>query len=392
MAHNSTNNKLITYLVSFAAFFGPFTQSIYTPLLPQVRQQFNTSEYVVNLTISIFTFVMAFMQIVYGPLTDNVGRRKVLLPGIILYIIASAGAALSYSISLLLLFRVLQATGIAVGSVVATTVIGDVFEGKSRGRAMGTFQMLVALGPAVGPVVGGFVGQYFGFHGVFWVLTITGLLLLLLNSIYLPETRPAHFTSRKFNIREYVTILANRNGLAVILLGFFQYFTFYNFLVFLPALLVLFYHLSPAQNGLVFLPLSLSVVIGSLVGGRTQEHYEPKRFLITAATLNVIATLLFALVVASGFPFLLISLSFFGLCLGVSLPVQTTLLANTFHHNRATAMGLYNFFRFMGMAAGPMVGTVFYHMGNRVEFVAAALFFGVAVVFAASWFFRVRVA
>jgi len=390
MALPSVNKKLITYLVSFAAFFGPFTQSIYTPLLPQVQQQFNTSEYVINLTISIFTFVMAFMQIVYGPLTDNAGRRKVLLPGIILYIIASAGAALSYSIYLLLLFRVLQAIGIAVGSVVATTVIGDLFEGKLRGRAMGTFQMLVALGPAVGPVVGGFVGQYFGFHGVFWVLTITGVLLLALSFMYLPETRPIHFTARKFNISDYTNILANRNGLAVILLGFFQYFTFYNFLVFLPSLLVQFYHLSPAQNGLVFLPLSISVVIGSLIGGRTQEHFEPKKFLITAAILNVIATLLFALVVASGFSLLLVSLSFFGLCLGISLPVQTTLLANTFHQNRATAMGLYNFFRFMGMAAGPMVGTVFYHMGNRVEFIAAAFFFGIAVAFAASWFFRVK--
>lgn len=388
MALQSANKKLITYLVSFAAFFGPFTQSIYTPLLPQVKQQFHTSEYVVNLTISIFTFVMAFMQIVYGPLTDNVGRRKVLLPGIILYIVASIGAALSYSIYLLLLFRVLQAAGIAVGSVVATTVIGDLFEGKLRGRAMGTFQMLVALGPAVGPVIGGFTGQYFGFHGVFWVLTMAGLLLLLLNVLYLPETRPALFSSKRFSLGEYATILANRDGLAVILLGFFQYYTFYNFLVFLPSLLVLFYHLSPAQNGLVFLPLSLSVVIGSLIGGRTQEHFEPKKFLITAATLNVTSTLFFALVVGSGFPLLLISLSLFGLCLGISLPVQTTLLANTFHQNRATAMGLYNFFRYMGMAAGPMIGTIFYHMGNRVEFVAAAILFGGAVVLAAGWFFK----
>src|SRR3954453_8602207 len=109
MTHHSTNKKLVTYLVSFAAFFGPFTQSIYTPLLPQVKQQFQTTEYVVNLTISIFTVVMAFMQIVYGPLTDNVGRRKILIPGVVVYIAASIGAALSNSIYLLLFFRVLQA-------------------------------------------------------------------------------------------------------------------------------------------------------------------------------------------------------------------------------------------------------------------------------------------
>src|SRR5918911_2444227 len=102
MESKSFNKNVITYIVSFAAFFGPFTQSIYTPLLPQVKQQFQTSEYVVNLTISIFTFVMAFMQIVYGPLVDNSGRRKILFPGITIYIAASIGAALSSSINLLL--------------------------------------------------------------------------------------------------------------------------------------------------------------------------------------------------------------------------------------------------------------------------------------------------
>lgn len=376
------NKKLITYLVTFAAFFGPFTQSIYTPLLPQVKQEFQTSEYIINLTISIFTVVMAFMQIVFGPLIDSLGRRKILIPGIVLYIVASVGCALSSSIYLLLLFRVLQAAGIAVGSVVATTVIGDLYEGKLRGRAMGTFQMLVALGPAVGPVIGGFVGQYFGFHGVFWVLAGSGLVLLLLNSTYLPETRPDDIVPNRFKLSNFSTILAKPEGAAVITLGFLQYFTFYNFLVFLPALLVTFYGLSPSQNGLVFLPMSLSVVIGSLAGGRVQEHYQPRKFLLITSSLNVIATLLFAAVAAISLPVLIVSISLFGLCLGLSLPVQTTLLTNVFSSNRATAMGLYNFFRFMGMAAGPMVGTFFFNIGNRLEFVFAGIAFAAAVGFA----------
>jgi len=201
------NKKLITYLVSFAAFFGPFTQSIYTPLLPVVQQEFGTSELMVNLTISIFTFVLAIMQIIYGPLTDTWGRRKVLLPGILVYVAASVGAAFAASIYLFLFFRVLQAAGMAVGSVVATTVIGDMYEGKLRGRAMGTFQTLVALGPAVGPVIGGFVGEYFGFHGVFWVLAFTGGLLWTLNFLFLPETKPDSFSGNRFHVRDFAQIL-----------------------------------------------------------------------------------------------------------------------------------------------------------------------------------------
>ncbi len=119
------NKKWIVYIVSFAAFFGPFTQTIYTPLITEVQQQFQTSEFVINLTISVFTFVLALMQIVYGPLVDQLGRRKVLLPGILIYIAASVGAAFAPSVGLLIFFRALQAVGIAAGSVVATTVIGD---------------------------------------------------------------------------------------------------------------------------------------------------------------------------------------------------------------------------------------------------------------------------
>lgn len=384
------NKKLITYLVSFAAFMGPFTQSIYTPLLPEVKTVFGASEYLINLTISIFTFVMAAMQIVYGPLTDNIGRKKVLLPGIVVYVLSSVGAALSSSIYLLLLFRVGQAAGIAAGSVVATTVIGDIYEGKLRGRAMGTFQMLVALGPVAGPVIGGFVGQYYGFHGVFWVLVIVGALLLVLNSMALPETRPPQAGGGRFSPKDFASVLSRPQGQAILALGFFQYYTFYNFLVFLPSLLVTYYHTSPGQNGLVFLPMSLSVVLGSLLGGRVQEHFRPSKFLLTTSSLNVVATLLFALLAPLSLSLLIASISLFGFCLGLSLPVQTTLLIGAFPNNRATAMGLYNLFRYVGMGAGPMIGTIFFHMGNRVEFVFAAVVFALAVVFAAYQFNRVR--
>ena len=223
---------------------------------------------------------------------------------------------------------------------------------------------------------------------MFWVLALFGLVLLLLNLAYLVETKPATTGPARFTLRDFSAVLSVPTGRAIMLLGFFQYFAFYTFLVFLPSLLVTYYHLSPSQNGLVFLPLSLSVVLGSVVGGRLQERFQPKRFLVLTASLNVLATLVFALVVAISLPVLLVSLALFGICLGLSLPVQTTLLANEFSRNRATAVGLYNFFRFIGMAAGPLVGTYFSSFGNRVEFVAAAAVFGAAVLYAAGQFRR----
>ncbi|MGZ6505394.1 MAG: MFS transporter, partial [Tumebacillaceae bacterium] len=265
------NPRLIVFLVSFAAFLGPLTQTIYTPILPEIQSDFQTSQFLINFTISIFTIILAGLQIVYGPLTDSKGRRTVLLPGIALYVLASIGCAYSTSIGMLLLFRSLQAAGIAAGSVVATTVIGDLFEGKMRGRAMGTFQMLVALGPVVGPVIGGFVGAHFGYHGVFWVLTVAGLLMFVANWRFLPETKP-ELPAQRFSLRNFTSILAEPTGTSVILLGFIQYYTFYNFLVFLPDILTKDYNFSAEKKGLLFLPMSLALVLGSFLGGRLQER------------------------------------------------------------------------------------------------------------------------
>lgn len=269
------NRKLILYIVAFATFLGPFTQTIYTPLLPEIQKHFHSSQLLVNLTISIFTFVLAMMQLVYGPLTDKKGRRRIMLFGISLYILATAGCWWAPSIPLLLLFRALQAAGIAAGSVVAVTVIGDIFEGKERGRAMGTFQMMVALGAVLGPLFGGWIGGSTSFRAVFIVLGAVGILMLLANYRILQETKPAGQKTDWFDVRDFSIVLAHRSGSAIVILGFIQYYTMYNFLVFLPDILGRVYQLSAEQKGLVYVPLSIAIVIGSFIGGRIKNGLTP---------------------------------------------------------------------------------------------------------------------
>ncbi|OQP04943.1 MFS transporter [Geobacillus sp. 44B] len=358
------NRTVIVYLVSLAAFLGPFTQNIYTPILPEVTTDFATSSFLVNLTISIFTFFLAMMQMVYGPLTDIKGRRNVLLAGILLYITASLGCFFSNSIYVLLAFRALQAIGIAAGSVVAATVIGDLFEGKERGKAMGTFQMMLSLGPVVGPIVGGFLGGRFNFHVVFLVLVFVGVLIWLGNFVFLKETKPENQTSKTFQIRDFVTILRHRAGSSIILLGFIQYYALYNFLVFLPGILTERYGLSAEEKGLVYLALSCMIVVGSFIGGRIQGYWKDRHIILATSYCTVLSIFLFLLVSYISIPLLILAIALFGLFLGTSLPVQMTLLTYVFQANRSTAIGVYNFFRYMGMAFGPMVGSLLFSLGR----------------------------
>ncbi len=354
---------LLTFMVAFAAFLGPFTQTVYAPILPELGGALHTTPFLINLSISIFTLVLAFMQIIYGPLVDRSGRKRTLLAGLAIYIVASLGCFLADRIETLLAFRALQAVGIAAGAVVAVTVIGDRFEGAARGRAMGSFQMMVALGPVVGPVVGGFVGEHLDFHYVFLLLAIVGAAALLSNAIWLRETRPAG-EPRAFHPAQYLEVLGNRQGLAIMLLSFVQYYAFYNYLVFMPRVLDAVYGLSASEKGLVFLPLSVAVVIGSYVGGRLLGHWRPRPMLLVTALLNALSLLLFVAVAPLSLVALVVAVTAFGLFLGLSLPVQTSLLMDLYQHNRATAVGSYNFFRFMGMATGPVLGSWLFQDGN----------------------------
>lgn len=357
------NNKWIIFLVSLAAFLGPFTQTIYIPILPEVQKTFHTTPFLINQSISIYTLVLALMQMVYGPLADKIGRKKVLLLGIALYIFASLACALSPTIFLFLLFRGLQAAGVAAGSVVATAVIGDLFQGNVRGRAMGTFQLMVTLGPVVGPFIGGLIGRY-EYSGLSFLLLGIGSMLILAIAFTLPETRPIsnlNNLSSKTNLRE---MFHHSSGMLLIVLAFVAYYTYYNFMVFLPDVLHKVYGFGTEQKGWVFLPFTGFIVLGSYLSGKTMARIGAQQGLLWTMAINITTTLLFPYVALAPVSLLIIVLCIFGLSFGYSLPIQTTLLSEYYEKERATAIGAYNFSRYIGMASGPVLGSLLYDFGG----------------------------
>ncbi|MGM7432109.1 MFS transporter [Bacillus pacificus] len=255
----------ILYVVCMSALLGSFAQNIYTPILPMIQGSFHTSLYFVNVTVSLFTFVLAIMQLIYGPLIDTKGRKSVLIPSLVISTIGSIGCAFSANIYLFLFFRAVQAIGIAAIPVVSATIIGDLFEGKERGEAMSLYQMLLALAPAIGPLIGGYLGSINGHVSVFLFLSILGILLLMINISLLPETKPT-VSKQPQSKKNYWFILKNKTGFSITLIGFIQFCIYFCFLVFLPSILTNLFHLTASEIGLMFVPMSLSIMLGRDIG------------------------------------------------------------------------------------------------------------------------------
>ncbi|NUC19667.1 MFS transporter [Bacillus mycoides] len=350
-----TKLNFILYVVCTSALLGSFSQNIYTPILPMIQNSFHTSLYLVNLTVSLFTFVLAIMQLIYGPLIDTKGRKSVLIPSLIISTIGSIGCAFSPNIYLFLFFRAVQAFGIAAIPVVAATIIGDLFEGKERGEAMSLYQMLLALAPAIGPLIGGYLGSINGHLSVFLFLSTIGIILLIINISLLPETKPNVIEQPKAK-KNYWLILKNKTGFSITLIGFIQFCMYFCFLVFLPSILTNIYHLHASEIGLMFVPMSLSLMLGSYCYKFLQKRFTTKQALFITSFFNIICVTLFSFTYSINIPSVIIVTSLYGFSMGLSMPTHTTLLTEEFVQERATAIGMYNFIRYLGMGTGPIVG------------------------------------
>ncbi|WP_337927181.1 MFS transporter [Xenorhabdus griffiniae] len=384
--------KVIFYLVCFSALLGSLAQNIYVPVIPTIQALFNASLPLVNLTVSAFTFVLAIMQIVYGPLADNKGRKAILLPALTISVIGSVGCAMASDIYWLIAFRIVQAIGIAAIPVIAATIIGDLYEEQHRAKAISTYQMLLTLTPALGPLLGGYLAELNGYVAIFQFIAVIGGLILISNLLWLPETKPETIpenmpkpsASAKKVFWQFGQILSDRITQSVFCIGFMLSYCYFCFLTFLPIILNHEYDFSPADIGWMYIPISLAMIGGSYSYRLLHHRFSEINGLIVSSLLNLALILLFSITYRFGVPTLIIVTALYGFTLGLSTPTHATLLLKTFVEERATVIGLYNFIRYMGMAIGPMVGSVLL-FNNHYEwvFLTGALLFAASIGFTA---------
>lgn len=171
------HKALIVYLAFLSAFV-PLSTDLYLPALPDMGNFFNASPELTNLTLSCFMLLYSLSMLVWGPFSDKYGRRPILLAGLVIYILASIGSALSGSIYQLIAGRCFQALGSGAISAVSLTVVKDSYRGRAMENVLTLIQTMIVLAPMLAPVLGGQLLAFTTWRGIFWVLTACGVLAL----------------------------------------------------------------------------------------------------------------------------------------------------------------------------------------------------------------------
>ena len=164
---------------------------MYLPALPTIRQQLGTTSATVQLTLTGTLVGLALGQLVIGPLSDTLGRRRPLLAGTALHVVASLLVLVAPNIAVLGVLRVLQGVGTAATAVVALAIVRDLFDGRAAATMLSRLFLVMGVAPVLAPTIGGEILRFTSWRGVFAVLAVYGVVVLILGSVALRETLPA---------------------------------------------------------------------------------------------------------------------------------------------------------------------------------------------------------
>lgn len=247
---------------------GHITADFYTPSFPSIAKDFRTTPSMIQLTLSIFMFAFSLSHLVYGPLSDKIGRRSPLFMGYILNIIGCLICLIAPSIAVLCLGRFVQGIGVGACNSVGRTVTRDLLSGARLAQIGSLFGMGAALVTALAPTIGGYIQHYFNWRMTFLFLACYTLFILILVYRSLPETNK-NLNEKALNIGvmlgNYKLLLTSKTFIGFTLCSSFAYSGLIAYMSFAPFLLQNIVGLNAVQFGWLAFVVAGSIFVSTFL-------------------------------------------------------------------------------------------------------------------------------
>ncbi|WP_175521932.1 multidrug effflux MFS transporter [Streptomyces sp. CAI-85] len=389
---------LVTLILGGLTATPPLSMDMYLPALPEVTRHLHAPAATVQLTLTACLAGMALGQLVVGPMSDRWGRRRPLLAGLLVYVLATALCALAPTVELLVACRLVQGLAGAAGIVIARAVVRDLYDGVAMARFFSTLMLISGVAPVVAPLIGAQILRATDWRGVFVVLTAVGLALAVLVWARLPETLDAgerHAGGFGETLRAMRRLLSDARFTGYMLTGGFSFAALFAYISASPFVVQEIYGASPQTFGLLFGANSVGLVVVGQINGKVLVG-RVRLDRVLAGGLTVVALAAAALLLMSAGVFGEVGLAPVAAALfvlmsamGVTLPNAQTLALMRVRHSAGSASALLGTSSFLiGAIASPIVGIA----GERtavpmavVQLVAALVALAFFVVMCRPW-------
>ena len=336
-------------LLAALSTLGPFSIDAYLPAFAGIQASLNATPLEIQQTLSGYLFAFGVMFLFHGALSDSFGRRPVILVALVVYTVASVGAAIAGSVHSLIAWRVVQGLSVGAGMVVGRAMIRDLFGPEDAQRLMSLVTLFFGLAPAIAPIIGGFLFVGLGWRAVFWFLAAVGLLLVVVSVRTLPETLPES-GRQSFHpvalLQGYREVGINIRFLMLSLAAGFNFNAFFLYIVSAPVFLGEHLGLGPQQYAWLFIPCIAGIMIGAQLSGRAAGRHSAKRtvqraygFMAVAVAVNAV----YAFAVPPSIPWAVIPLMVYGIGFAMAMPSISLITLDLFPTRRGMAASLQGF-------------------------------------------------
>jgi len=267
-------------LLGSLAMLGPFAVDMYLPAFAAIEAEFGVLPIAMQQTLSTYMIAFAFMMLWHGALADALGRRPVVLGGLVVFALGTLGCAIAGNIESLWLFRALQGVSAGAGVVAGRAIIRDRYHGAEAQRMMSHVTLVFGIGPAVAPILGGILLNVTGWRSIFWFLFAYTLTLLAVCAHRLPETLPRAQRQPLHPValwRNYRTVLGRPAFLLLALVTSLSFCGWFLYIASAPYFLSGLLGISTLGFGWLFIPMITGIMSGAFVSGRLAGRLSPLR-------------------------------------------------------------------------------------------------------------------
>lgn len=280
-------------ILSLLMGFASIATDLYLPAMPAMGGALGADAGTMAWTVSAYLIGFSLGQLLWGPISDRHGRRLPIAIGLCLFIVGSAGCALTGSASSIIAWRLVQAVGASAGVVLSRAMVRDLFAGHEAVRMLSTLITVMAIAPLLGPLLGGQILVLAGWRAIFWALVGIGLFTLAALAV-LPETLPRERRSReplRRALLRYGELLSHRRLLGYAGASGFFYGGMFAYIAGTPFAYISYHHLPERLYGLLFAGGIIGIMGANMLNARLARRVGSDRLLVRGATFAAIAGL-----------------------------------------------------------------------------------------------------
>ncbi len=283
--------RLVVVLIALS-LFGNVSLQIVLPALPSIQNTFRASAAGVQLMVSLGFVVFGFAQLIFGPLADNYGRRRVFLAGMLVFAVGSVICVFAQTLPMLIFGRVITAFGTSVNMVLPRAIVRDAFSGHDTAKVLARISMAAAIMPMIAPPIGGIINDTIGWRALFGFLVLIGLGSSVTIYFFLPETLRDHGHRRELSVMfsGFPGLVRDRRYMGYALNSAFVASIFMVFMTSAPFIYIGLLGISASTYALYYMTTIIGFLFGTGIAARGATRVSLNRMIVISSIAALAAT------------------------------------------------------------------------------------------------------